>query len=197
MRKELSTGCEIILSVQVKNRPLPILIACFACLTIIARAQERPQKKVVFSGVVTEAECQQMPSQAFTIPPSMDRAETNDLLTVRCLPMVAGPFGVLSLTFTIDVNGKSTFGMRGKLFYFRWGKAVDAAPSFPFAGQFTYNPSLCARLAKLFSSDILKPETSDPDRIPDFPKLSAECHDDDRWGTSMELTLTGDLTKLP
>jgi hypothetical protein len=57
----------------------------------------------------------------------------------------SGDFSELTLTFIIDVNGQSLLGMRGKVFSFRWAKAIGASsPS--IRGQFTDSPDLCSEL---------------------------------------------------
>src|ERR1035438_8518071 len=122
---------------------LPIAFAFCALLATAVRAQNSPQRQLVFSALVTEAQCREFPLEDFNIGPSGDMGNSKDLLNVRCESIARGPFA-LTLTFSIDINVPSPTGIRGKVFSFRWGKSMNAS-SPAFTGQFTHNPDLCSK----------------------------------------------------
>ena len=174
--------------VNLRRSNLFIAFAFCALLATAAKAQNNRPRQLVFSALVTKAQCSEFPLEHFDIAPSGDRGNSKDLLNVRCESM-------LTLTFTIVIDGPSPpRGVRGEVFRFRWGKSVNG-PSTSFTGQFTQNPNLCSRLAGLLNSGTWVPAASAPLRQP--PELSSTCEGDDAWGTSMEIVLTADFSDHP
>lgn len=179
MKKLLQPGAKVIVEIM----------ACVLLVTV-ARAQDSLPRQLVFSAPVTKARCHQFLLEDFDIGPSGDRANSKDLLNVRCGPTAHGPFA-LTLIFTIDTNGPSgPRGVRGQVFSFRWGKSMNG-PSPAFSGQFTHNPDLCSRLTGLLNSNALKWRARREFTSP--PELTSSCNPDDFWGTSMEIELTADF----
>lgn len=176
-----------------KTKIVVLGVVVFVLLVTAASAQNGSQKQLVFSGVITEAQCREFPSADFDIEPSGDRSNSKDLLNIRCGLTGHSPLA-LTLTFTIDLDGPSgPRSVRGEVFSFRWGKSMNGT-SPAFTGQFTHDPDLCSRLAGLLNSRVLKlmPETSA--RVHQIPDLSSSCNGDDFWGTSMEIVLTADYS---
>jgi hypothetical protein len=173
---------------------LPIAFAFCALLATAAKAQNSPQRQLVFSTLVTEPQCREFPLEDFEIGPSLDRTNSKDLLNVRCESIARGQFA-LTLTFTIDTNRPSPpRGVRGEVFSFRWGKSMNT-PSPAFTGQFTRNPDLCSRLAGLFNSRVLKWMPVASARVDQPPEVSSSCNPDDVWTTSLEIVLTADFSE--
>lgn len=189
----LSSSSEGGLRMRMLSRPgAKVIVDMMACvlLATVARAQDSLHRQLVFSAPVTQAQCHQFPLEDFDIGPSGDRANSKDLLNVRCEPRAHGPFA-LTLTFTFDTNGPSgPRGVRGQVFSFRWGKSMNG-PSPAFSGQFTHNTDLCSRLTGLLNSKVLKWRARREFTRP--PELTSSCNPDDVWGTSMEIELTADF----
>lgn len=164
---------------RLRRSNLSIAFAFCALLATAARAQNSPRLQLVFSAPVTEAQCREFPAEDFDIGPSGDRGNSKDLLNVRCESIARGPF-VLTLTFSIDTDGPSPTGTRGKVFSFRWGKSMNTS-SPAFTGQFTRNPDVCSRLAGLLNSKVLKWMPAASARVHQPPELSSSCNPDDLW----------------
>ncbi len=167
-----------------------ILFAACALLQSFSSAQDRPQRKYVFSGAVTEVECSKLPALSFNIKPPGDRGKTEDRLTVQCVPRKQDHSAMLSLTFTLAEQPPSSADIYERRYSFRWGELKDSRAA-GLDGQFTKDPKLCTSLADLFGSKVSKTITSTSEHLPRSPQWSAGCFGDARWGTSMEIVLIG------
>ena len=172
------------------NRLAILLIAC-ALPAGFAFAQDQPKREYMFRGTVSEAECRALPARRFDIGPSMDRANSQDHLTVQCDPGDSEKPGSLSLTFTlvgeIQPNDNNT-----KQYSFRWGQDFGAE-HYSTIGQFTKDAEKCTTLVALFQSKVSKTAASASVNIRESPQWTASCNPDDHWGTSMEIVLTGKI----
>ena len=167
-------------------------MVAFVLLVTVAKAQNGPQKQLVFSGVITEGQCREFPSADFDLGPAGDRWKSKDRLNVRCGVKGRSPLA-LTLTFTFEVNAPTgPRGVRGEVFRFYWGKSINA-PSRAFTGQFTHNPDLCSRLTGLLNSTVLRFIPEDSARVHRVPELSSSCEGEDMWGTVLEIMLISDF----
>ncbi len=165
-----------------------LLASCIPPLSV-ASAQDQQQKEYVFSGIVTDADCRELPASSFTIGPSGDRGESKDHLTVRCITREEGHSGMLSLTFTLDMQETLSVYSLSKIYSFRWGEAKGPQAK-TFHGQFTYDSKLCDALADLFNSKVTKRNNPSSEPTNRSSEWSAGCYGDDARGTSMEIVLT-------
>jgi len=170
---------------------LTILLIAYALPSRLAFSQYQPKREYVFRGDVSEAECREFPALQFDIPPSMDRANSKDHLTVRCVPGEEDKSSSLSLIFIIigdtNRNNSST-----RQFSFRWGQDVGENRD-STVGQFTKDAQKCTAFVALFQSKISKTAAYSLDNLQQSPQWTAGCNPDDRWGTSMEIVLTGKI----
>ena len=167
-----------------------LLIAC-ALAPGFAFSQDRQEREYVFRGTISEAECRDLPALQFDIPPSMDRANSKDHLTVRCVPGKEDKAGLLSLIFII-ASDKNRNTSDTRQYSFRWGQDVGAN-RYSTVGQFTRDAQKCTTFVALFQSKISKTAASASVNIRESPQWAASCNPDDHWGTSMEIVLSGKI----
>jgi hypothetical protein len=173
------------------ERKLALPVAVLVLLASVGNAQNGDHRRLVLSAPVSEANCQEFPVGNFDIEPSMDRSDSGDRLNVRCGSIARG-VPELTLTFTFDDSTSGPKGPQGQVFRFHWSRPVVAA-STALTGQFTRNPDLCSRLARLLNSKTFRLLPVYSTTVHRVPEMSATCNPDDFWGLSMEIELTADF----
>lgn len=153
------------------------LAVCFLALT--ASAQEA-KRSYVFTGIVPRDDCNLLPQRSFEIRPSLNRSQTNDRLAIQCGEAMDGTT-LLSMTFFLTDTPPQLQPGQSRRYSFRWGAKVG--PSVRMTGEFGADEEKCRKTLAFFLH-----------AAPQDPKLSpvweGGCYGDDRFGTSLEITLT-------
>jgi hypothetical protein len=172
-------------------------ILCVACAQLpscaapreFPRRQDLPRRTYVFSGAVMQADCEKLPALSFNIRPSMDRADTQDSLTVQCVPK-KDHSATLNLIFTITQQAPSTPDRYERRYSFRWGQWKESRGGTSLE-QFNRKGEQCKALTDLFKAKVSTTISSTSEHLRQSPQWSVGCWDDAMWGTSMEMYLTG------
>jgi hypothetical protein len=152
-----------------------LFLALFA--TPGAARQAKPYE-VFYRATVSESLCLLLPGHPleFVLPPS---SQPNDRVEISCNK--TKPTEV-ELKFWLDADVPAHHYRD-----FRWGHVVGAKDG-PMHGQFTNDPALCQKVARILEEVAdAAPRHATLDLM--NAKLTVKCSPDARWGTSLELHL--------